>query len=496
MLTFRVGNSQDIVAEYGNVEIQKTFSELGGYIGRSKNCQWPLSDHTRKISGKHIHLESQYGEFFITDISTNGTKLNGLRLERNFPTKIKQGDVLELGLYKLVVANISKNSEHSDIKHIINNQESQNSNDNLAFLEETNLADNNHLPFEESHDHSAHQTRDAFEHLRVNSDFVMDELPQPQAIEHSAGAEEQFLNSASNEEASLEDLAHIVNISDAEQEFDFSAIQQPEKQQAPVYEKPQAPQPHSYKKEDYSAEQQPSYHTDFERAKQNTNSQKHVPQGTIHNNESINNNLRHVEQVEQNRAENSRSAESDVFLNMLCQKIGLSYNVISQVDKNKIYSDVIDILSYSIDGVIRLMMERNSAKNKLDSDLTMFTSQVKNPFKMSMSAKQALETIFFDTNGQIMPPRQAVGESISEITSHFKKVDNSTREVVELVVDAFDPEKIEREVSEAGRVIPGTLATKCWTKHKAKYTQMLGTTQKQKQKNIKEYISEKYNQSN
>ncbi|MBY7735062.1 type VI secretion system-associated FHA domain protein TagH [Francisella philomiragia] len=459
MLTLRIGNLQDIKAEYGDVENQKTFSELGGYIGRSKDCLWPLNDHTRKISGKHMLLESQYGEFFVTDISTNGTKLNGLKLERNLPTKIKQGDVLELGLYKLVVANILKNDTHTDIKHIIHDNKIQDDNDSLAFLSELNLADNAHLPFEDHKNQTIHHSRDPFEQLRIESDFIIDDLSKknvaaPQAIEKN------------NEDENLEDYSHIVDIRDSDQEFDFSAIKEKEQ---PVTS---------------PVNMQESLQTNFK--PENLEQPRKIAAKEV-STQSIN------QQRQETREESIKG--DDKFLEMLCQKLGLSYNVISQINRDKVYSDVIDILSYSVDGLIRLMMERNNAKNKLDSDLTMFTSQVKNPFKMSMSAKQALETVFFDMNNQIMPARQAVGESISEVISHFKKIDNSTREVVELMVESFDPEQIEKEVAQTGRVLPGTFASKCWSKHKVKYTQMLGTSEKQKKKNIKEYISEKYNQN-
>ena len=468
MLTLRVGNSQDIKAEYGSVDIQKTFSELGGYIGRSADCHWSLNDHSRKISGKHMLLESQYGEFFITDVSTNGTKLNGLKFERNSPTKIKQGDVIELGLYKLMVASISKNDVHSDIGHIVNNNvtKSTSASDSLSFLEEENLAGNNSLPFENASVKQVHQTRDPFEQLRVNSDFTTDMLDQSSSQSQEQLSPIHDFASSTSEEASLEDLAHVINIGDVDQDFDF-----PDTEQSPVNTQSEVLEP---------VLNQQQVHQNIVRSQERAQ-----PESTSR-----------PQPVQTEREQLISEEDPDIFLKMLCQKIGLSYNVINQIDRNKIYTDVIDILSYSIDGLIRLMMERNNAKNKLDSDLTMFTSQVKNPFKMSMSSKQALETVLFDTNSQIMPARQAVGESISEIISHFKKVDASTREVVELMVNAFDPEKVEQEVSQAGRVIPGTLSTKCWNKHKVKYVQMLGTTDKQKKKNVKEYISEKYNQSN
>jgi hypothetical protein len=49
------------------------------------------------ISSNHAKITRQGGGWFITDLkSTNGTYLNGVRLEPNVPTRIKQDDVVIL----------------------------------------------------------------------------------------------------------------------------------------------------------------------------------------------------------------------------------------------------------------------------------------------------------------------------------------------------------------------------------------------------------------
>jgi pSer/pThr/pTyr-binding forkhead associated (FHA) protein len=49
------------------------------------------------ISSSHAKITRQGAGWFITDLkSTNGTYLNGARLEPNVPARIKQNDVLIL----------------------------------------------------------------------------------------------------------------------------------------------------------------------------------------------------------------------------------------------------------------------------------------------------------------------------------------------------------------------------------------------------------------
>lgn len=468
-ITFKIANFQDVKAEYGHAEMHKTFSELGGLIGRSSQCTWILSDDTRKISSKHAIIEFQYGDFYITDASTNGTKLNGLKIEKNLPMKLKEGDIIELSLYKIIVANILKDKVNNDLSHIINTEQAAktSTSDNLSFLDETKLSDNIGLPFEYADSKNVHALRDSFSQLEMSNEYSLENLSsvkkQPQL--------ESFLNSDQdknyNEFIAIEegeDSAHILQIDD---DFDFvNKVNEPE---------PPLPR--------HSNEKITSEH--------NITSEHLVKKEYVENNEIPN--IQQYKQPSKPQQQPEEVSGDDYFLRVFCQKTGVSYEVIKQLNKNKIYSDIADILTYSMDGVIRLMMERNNAKNKLDSDLTMFTSQVKNPLKMSMSSKQALETILFDTTDSVMPARQAVGESVSEIVSHFKKVEDSTRGVISMFVDSFDPENIEKDIMQTGRVLPGMLASKCWAKHKTKYAQMFGTTKKQKEKNIKEYISDKYN---
>ena len=50
------------------------------------------------MSGRHAIISCESGQFFITDISTNGIYLNGVEaLEKNRATPINDGDRLLMG---------------------------------------------------------------------------------------------------------------------------------------------------------------------------------------------------------------------------------------------------------------------------------------------------------------------------------------------------------------------------------------------------------------
>ncbi|NVD06243.1 FHA domain-containing protein [Vibrio sp. JPW-9-11-11] len=78
--------------------------ESGGSIGRAAGCTVSLADHNRFISSTHC-LVSIYGDtHYISDVSTNGTMINGHKILKNQPVSICDGDVISLGQYEIGVS--------------------------------------------------------------------------------------------------------------------------------------------------------------------------------------------------------------------------------------------------------------------------------------------------------------------------------------------------------------------------------------------------------
>ena len=78
--------------------------EEGGSIGREAGCTVSLTDHNRFISGTHCLL-SVYGDtYYISDISTNGTLVNGNKILKNQPVSLCDGDRVSLGQYEVSIS--------------------------------------------------------------------------------------------------------------------------------------------------------------------------------------------------------------------------------------------------------------------------------------------------------------------------------------------------------------------------------------------------------
>jgi type VI secretion system protein ImpI len=72
-------------------------------IGRDQHLDWTLPDPSRAISGKHCEIRFHDGGYWIHDVSTNGTFLNGSDRRLPAPHRLRNGDRLEIGHYIIAV---------------------------------------------------------------------------------------------------------------------------------------------------------------------------------------------------------------------------------------------------------------------------------------------------------------------------------------------------------------------------------------------------------
>jgi len=73
-------------------------------IGRDKHVDWTLPDPTRYISGKHCEIRYVDNSYWLHDVSTNGTFLNGSAHRMRSPYELRDGDRLIVGHYIVAVS--------------------------------------------------------------------------------------------------------------------------------------------------------------------------------------------------------------------------------------------------------------------------------------------------------------------------------------------------------------------------------------------------------
>ena len=72
-------------------------------VGRARGADWVLSDETRFVSSRHFTIDRDGEGFVLTDMSSNGTIVDGTRLNRGEGAPLGDGSLIQLGLYRIDV---------------------------------------------------------------------------------------------------------------------------------------------------------------------------------------------------------------------------------------------------------------------------------------------------------------------------------------------------------------------------------------------------------
>jgi type VI secretion system protein len=82
-----------------------SFPDEGGTLGRANSNFWVLEDPNKYMSSVHAHIASESGQYFLTDMSTNGTFINGASEPVGNGNKVllNDGDSFTISDYEFVV---------------------------------------------------------------------------------------------------------------------------------------------------------------------------------------------------------------------------------------------------------------------------------------------------------------------------------------------------------------------------------------------------------
>ncbi|MBL1262032.1 MAG: type VI secretion system-associated FHA domain protein TagH [Thiotrichaceae bacterium] len=89
-----------------NESARHTFSESGGSIGRGANNAWVLDDPDKYMSSVHARIDYEDGRYTLTDLSTNGTFINGSMepLGNGNKVTLNEGDHFGMSDYEFAIA--------------------------------------------------------------------------------------------------------------------------------------------------------------------------------------------------------------------------------------------------------------------------------------------------------------------------------------------------------------------------------------------------------
>jgi type VI secretion system protein ImpI len=93
--------NMDRLPDGGPVRVQVEGRGLD--IGRDQHLDWTLPDPTRHVSSKHCEIRFRDGDYWLHDVSTNGTFVNGAQFRLEAPHLLRNGDRLTMGQYIVAV---------------------------------------------------------------------------------------------------------------------------------------------------------------------------------------------------------------------------------------------------------------------------------------------------------------------------------------------------------------------------------------------------------
>jgi type VI secretion system protein ImpI len=100
-LTLTIENESSL-PDGGPLSVRVT-GKRGLDIGRDSHLDWTLPDPTRFISSKHCEVRYREGGYWLHDVSTNGTFLNGSDGRMKGPHRLRHGDRVTIGQYIVAV---------------------------------------------------------------------------------------------------------------------------------------------------------------------------------------------------------------------------------------------------------------------------------------------------------------------------------------------------------------------------------------------------------
>ena len=81
--------------------VQEAHCQLDRRVVVGRDLESPVQIQGPGISREHLALEEQNGRVLISDLSSNGTSVNGSRLEKGKPREIRDGDLIEIPGYQI-----------------------------------------------------------------------------------------------------------------------------------------------------------------------------------------------------------------------------------------------------------------------------------------------------------------------------------------------------------------------------------------------------------
>lgn len=447
------------------------FTESGGSVGRSHDCDWTLNDTERFISNKHIIIAFVNGDFLVTDTSSNGTFVNNGEqpIGKGNSYTLKVTDVIKLGTFSIEVSAIELSNTHANFTAPNTTQPEVSQDSDLLGLVTGNSPTSNHP--------SASETAQA-ERLNANHgelglfDILSGDMPttpsSPPMPSHSQPA---FEPSASQPDSTSADSAfspfRSENTIPDNWDLDDDSVaapipNKPANSDSPISESaPQVPPPLAADTSPHQVATEPP-------------SPPAAPQEQAKPLESVSSAV---------AASTAQSHSPADFFELLYHKLGLPKEYMHSVDQAEFANELVQILMTSTQGIMALLAGRSVLKQESRLNMTMIKPQSNNPIKFSLDPTDTLEMLLVKKKPGYLSAQAAYAEAMNDVQLHQMAFLSGLQATLDGVLNELAPDEIATEAEEKGLGFIGLKAN-------AQKWQCFAKKQEKLRKQVKENLND------
>lgn len=172
-------------------------------------------------------------------------------------------------------------------------------------------------------------------------------------------------------------------------------------------------------------------------------------------------------------------APPDAFMRQLARAAGLPEDALTQKDPGELAQQVGTVLRLVAENLVQLLSARRQAKVMARSaSHTTVQAIDNNPLKFSPSATDALRVMFGPATPGYLDAQRAIGQEFEDLKSHQLKTYSAMQQALSKLMADLDPEAIARDTDD-GRGIAGLLVSrkaKLWEAYEDRWEAKIGRT--------------------
>lgn len=418
-------------------KVCQVFTERGGTIGRGESNTWIIEDPERFISTTHSQISYENGQYFLADVSTNGTFLNGSAepIGNGNRVLLQDGDSFSLGDYEFQVSlDSAAGNDYGTSNDPFASAEfaEHSSDDSFATAGMVN---------------NYHDYADPFAGAGLDANPISEMLPvadheetDPLALLDKAGGGQeptpfagQFESSsqADNADPMQQAVAWPNVIPDDWDREDTEPT--PAVQNSVVRQEPKVAPVTS----------DPALHEKLQESERKREALE------IENEQLLSDIMRLKQKLKNLQATPApapaRSSGNAIRVDeTLLDAMGLGQWKLSDAKKAEISATVGYLMRESIAGLMQTLGFRKKIKEEFRINVTTIQPVENNPLKFSANIEDALENMFIKDNKAYMKPADAVREGFQGISEHQIAVLAGIQAAFRGMVERLDPEALEK----------------------------------------------------